>query len=177
MKITALTKFKQGDLWLLLRKLNWTQSELGRRTGLGATRIGEYINLKRRPTKAAADSIQQAFALAGQYVDVMELWPEAFSGLSRNCIEQTREVELERLEDCEREVLSLPVPEAMDTDYLDALDNLCAHSSERDRGIFEDVANGKTLARAARRAHLSRQRVYQILESAGKKIEKKVAHL
>ena len=79
MKITAITKFKQGTIWALLKKLGWSQSRLGQEAGLNATTIGRICNLKSKPTEHQANCIQRAFAKAGQYVDVLELWAETFT--------------------------------------------------------------------------------------------------
>lgn len=95
MRIAAITKFKQGTLWGLLKKLGWSQNELSRRTGIGPSQIGCYINLKKKPSKEIADRIQAAFAEAGEAVDVMAIWPESFCGASKSIvIEQMREVDL-----------------------------------------------------------------------------------
>ena len=95
MRIAAITRFKQGTLWATLKKLGWSQNELSRRTGISASQIGCYINLKKKPSKEVADRIQAAFAEAGEAVDVMAIWPESFRGASKSIvIEQTRDVDL-----------------------------------------------------------------------------------
>ena len=100
MKIAAITRFKVGELYQAIRKLGWTQSELARRAGSDASRIGEYINLKRKPTEEQANKIQAALAAAGVYIDVTAIWPESFKGFKRGLkIEQMADIAPEQLED------------------------------------------------------------------------------
>jgi len=98
MKITAITRFKHGELYALLKKLGWTQSELSRRSGMCPTTIGNIINLKSRPTEQQANAIQKSLAEAGEFFDVLSEWPEAFQGVKQNLI-QTSDIPLERLID------------------------------------------------------------------------------
>ena len=95
MKITAITKFKEGVIWSLLKKHNWTQSDLARKAGICPSRMGQIINLRRKPTPEQANKIQKAFAKAGDAIDVMAIWPESFRGFEKSLvIEQTRDIEL-----------------------------------------------------------------------------------
>jgi len=80
MKIAAVTKLKQGDIYLILRRLGWTQAELSRRTGINQAAIGRYLNLKQRPSEDHADRIAVALAREGEYIDVVKIWPESFRG-------------------------------------------------------------------------------------------------
>lgn len=120
MKVTAITRFKHGDLYAVLGRIGWNQAELARRTGLNAGTVGDIINLVRRPTTEQCDAIQKAVGSAGEYLDVLAEWPETFSGLKRGCkLEQTAEVDAARLIGC-REALALPAQEPTDTSELDA---------------------------------------------------------
>ncbi len=93
MRITAITRFKEATIHALLRKLNWSQSELARRSGIHPVTVGEFINLRRKPTQEQANKIQTAFGEAGEFVDVVSLWPESFNGFRESLIiEQTKEV-------------------------------------------------------------------------------------
>ena len=77
--------------------------ELARRAGVCVVSITNVINLRRRPGKELADSIQRAFGEIGLYVDVLAEWPESFRGLGRGgklCMEHTAEVPTERLIGC-----------------------------------------------------------------------------
>ena len=95
MKVTAVTKFKQGDLYNALKKLGWTQTELAKRAGVSKHMIGYALNLRSKPSPSNIDRIQKALADAGQYLDVLAIWPEDFKGFNKSVtVEQTKEVDL-----------------------------------------------------------------------------------
>lgn len=95
MKVTAVTRFKQGDLYNALKKLGWTQAELAKRTGLGKRVVGDAINLRRKPSSSNLDRIQKVLGDAGEYLDVTAIWPDNFKGFQKSVvIEQTNDVEL-----------------------------------------------------------------------------------
>ena len=94
MKVTAVTKFKQGDLYNALKKLGWSQAELAKRSGVSQQAIGYALNLRNKPSPSNIDRIQKALADAGQYLDVLAIWPEDFKGLNKSVtVEQTKEVD------------------------------------------------------------------------------------
>jgi hypothetical protein len=98
MNVTAVTRFKHGDIYQLLKKLNWTQSELARRAVVHPTRISQIINLRKRPSVEIAQKIQNAFGEVGEFLDILAQWPELFKGLeSPAVIEQTREIDIQSL--------------------------------------------------------------------------------
>lgn len=95
MKVTAVTKFKQGDLYNALKKLGWTQTELAKRSGVSQQAIGYALNLRNKPSLSNINRIQKAFAHAGEYLDVLTIWPEDFKGFNKSVtVEQTKEVDL-----------------------------------------------------------------------------------
>jgi RNA polymerase sigma factor (sigma-70 family) len=95
MKVTAVTKFKQGDLYNALKKLGWTQAELAKRSGVSQHTIGHALNLRNKPSPSNIDRIQKALANAGEYLDVLSIWPEDFKGFNKSVtVEQTKEVDL-----------------------------------------------------------------------------------
>jgi len=95
MKVTAITKFKQGDLYNALKKLGWTQAELARRSGVSPEAIGCALNLRNKPSPSRIAKIQKAFGEAGVFIDVLSIWPEDFKGLDKSVtVEQTKEVDL-----------------------------------------------------------------------------------
>lgn len=75
MKITAITKFKNGTLWGALKRLGWSQKMLAEKSGCTLSRISQIITLKQRPTVEIAKRIHDAIAEAGDYVDILEEWP------------------------------------------------------------------------------------------------------
>lgn len=88
MKIAAITRFKHGILFQLLKKHGWSQNELARRCGITPHLIGSAINLHHRPSMKTIDAIQKAFAEVGEYVDVTELFPDAYVGFSQSAAVQ-----------------------------------------------------------------------------------------
>ena len=110
MRVTAITRYKHGSLFSLLRKVGWSQAELARRMGVSPSGVGRIINLKERPTRRQADLMQKAFAEAGEFFDVLEMWPETFSGFGKRSpvLEQTRDVDLTRI--------AAPTPRTLDLD-------------------------------------------------------------
>ena len=65
MRVTAITRFKHGNLWAALGKLNWSQAELARQSGISQQMIGRIINLQRRPTASQADAKRGPLKVAG----------------------------------------------------------------------------------------------------------------
>ena len=95
MKITAITKFKQGDLHHALKKLGWTQVELGKRTKISRDSLSKIINLRKKPSHSQLEIIQKAFADAGEYLDVAGIWPESFKGFAKSpIVEQTQNIDI-----------------------------------------------------------------------------------
>ena len=143
MKLTAITRFKQGDLWNALRRLGWNQCELAQRSGLKPTTIGGVINLQRRPSERVANAIQFALAEAGEYVDVLTIWPDSFKGLEKGFkIEETREVELLGLENA----MALMAPEQSEEmqERIETLQEAMQELPPRQREIIEEVMDGES---------------------------------
>lgn len=101
MRITAITRYKHAEIYGILRRLGWNQSDLARKCNLRPDQIGMIINLRKRPTIEQANTIQKAFGEAGEFLDVLSTWPETFQGLPRGFKrEQTAEVDVISLEEC-----------------------------------------------------------------------------
>ena len=96
MRIAAVVKIKHGAIWEALQKLGWNQSELARQLNMHPTRVGEIINLKRRPTDNEVNRIELAFLDAGVSVDVISEWPEMFK-MRQNNLTYYKDVETDRL--------------------------------------------------------------------------------
>lgn len=95
MKVTAITKFKQGDLHHALKRLGWTQAELAKRAGVSQQTVGHVLNLRNKPLPSNIDRIQKALAEAGEFLDVLTIWPEDFKGFKKSVtVEQTKEVDV-----------------------------------------------------------------------------------
>jgi DNA-directed RNA polymerase sigma subunit (sigma70/sigma32) len=135
-KITAVTKFKHGELYAMLQRVGWKQSDLARNSGLSENRIGEIINLQRRPIQKEADAIQRALGTVGEYLDVLSEWPETFVGLKRGYRrEQTIDVPMERLLD-HPEALQIAAPEYQDDEIEERVKLVISKLPERNRQIL-----------------------------------------
>lgn len=81
MKVAAITRFKHGELYVLLKKLGWSQAELSRRCGFKyQSKVGNMLNLTCRPSLDTIYRLQKAFAEAGEVVDVESMFPNAYVG-------------------------------------------------------------------------------------------------
>lgn len=172
MRISAITRFKQGDLWQAIRRLGWTQSELARRCGIEPKAIGKYINLQERPSEARANLIQTALAEAGEYIDVLEAWPETFRGLNRApVIEQTQEIDVEQLTDADLLKLAAPDTSANEKFY-ELMEQGIEDLDERDKKIMRLTSEGLTLEQIGRRFQISRERARQMREEAAGRVRR-----
>jgi RNA polymerase sigma factor (sigma-70 family) len=167
MKIAAITKFKHGTIFLLLKKLGWCQSDLARRAGNSPQIIGKIINLRYKPSLKIAQNIQAAFETAGQYFDFESEWPELFNGLQPGFkITQIADVELESLE-CHPEILELPDPCNINEDNQNLLSKILLTLPDRERKVIEDMYfENKTGEAIGKELHVSEARVYQIKAKA-----------
>lgn len=164
MKITAITKYKHGELYEILKRIGWSQAELARQTDLSIWKIGDIINLVKRPTAEQADAIQRAVGTAGEYLDVLSEWPETFEGLKRGYKrEETSEVELETLIG-NRDAMMLKAPESEDTTDLDsALEQVIAELKPREQAVIKDrFWNGLTIEQAGKKHRVTGQRIRDI---------------
>lgn len=166
-KITAITKYKHGELYAILKRINWTQAELARRTNVSATRIGEIINLKRRPTQSEADAIQKAIGTAGEYFDVLSEWPEAFAGLKKGYrSEQTVDIPMDRLID-HPEVLQIAAPEYAENDLEGRVSSAMLTMRPNDKVVLvKRFWENKTHEEIASEMNISRGRVHSIEKRA-----------
>jgi len=170
MKIAAITRYKQGDLYNALHRLGWSQAHLARELGLSQQITGHIINLKRKPSKEQADDIQRVFGDKGIYLDVVDIWPETFQPLASNLRVQLAEVELLSLEGNPTLFLedkSTPILDNEDRKIVeDILDSLKDREKEM---VLMRFFDGLTLEEMGIRLHLSKERVRQILKKALRK--------
>jgi RNA polymerase sigma factor (sigma-70 family) len=175
MKITAITKLKQGDLWDVMKRLNWNQSELARRTGIAPVVIGEILNLKKKPTEFLLSKIQNAFAEEGEFIDVFSIWPDRFKGFNqRPIIEQTREVSDNVLIGMINE--QNPQISYENKEQIDILNKTIVTTlTEREEFVIENIHfSNKSLADIGREMGISRERVREINLKAMGKIKNKL---
>lgn len=137
MKITAVTRYKHGELFAALKRAGWTQAELGRRAGLHIGRVGEIINLNRRPLQKEADAIQRALGEGGEYIDVLDQWPEAFEIKRGTRKEETGDIPMESLLSC-REAMMLPMPDHFDYNGIhEKLDLAMSTLAPKEKHVIE----------------------------------------
>jgi len=180
MKVTAITRFKHGEIHERLKRLGWTQWDLARKSGLGIGTTRDVINLVRRPTIEQATAIQKAFGEAGDYFDVLAEWPETFAGMARGYkLEQTTEVEMENLLSC-REAMMLPAPQN-DSDTTAVDEALEAHISELGPLASEVIRlrfwHNNSLAEVARKTNRSGDSVRRIEARALRKLRNQTTDL
>ena len=142
MKITAVTRFKLAELHLALKRLGWGHVDLSKKTGISARMIGEYINLRKKPSKETAEKIQKALAAEGVFLDVFSLWPDAFKGFSSPVVhEHTAEVDLTELRLRNEQQILLNASAGLH----DKIDDLLATLPPKTRYAIEgSVVEGKT---------------------------------
>ena len=170
MKITAITKFKQGDVWNALQKAGWTQTELAKRTGIHVTRIGEYCNLKAKPNTEQANKIQKAFGSVGVFVDVSSIWPENFVGVKKTItVQQTQEIDVHLLQTKPHELHDTCKPdiEFVKNKINEVLDSL----TDREKAVIKDRFYGnKSLGEVGTKYLVNSERIRQIEQKALRKL-------
>lgn len=168
MKITAITRYKHGELYAILNRLGWTQSELARRTGIQPGTIGYIINLAKRPSSKHANKIQSALGEAGVFFDPLSEWPEAFEGLGVGYkIEETRDIEPEALiGNREAMMIAAPQDDSREEVYV-ALESALSELSEREQSVLKHrFYENQTLDDIGKKCGVSRARVSQIEKKA-----------
>lgn len=163
MKITAVTKFKHGELFEALKKLGWRQADLARRTGLRQGEICDIINLRKRPKPDVIEKLQNAFGEAGVFIDVTALWPECFEGFKQPLIlTQTRDVDEIQLVGLE-EAFQIPQETSVDQELLaEAIDEAMSDLDPREKVVIQDRMAGKTLESIGQKFGVTRDRIRQI---------------
>jgi transcriptional regulator with XRE-family HTH domain len=84
MKIAAVTKFKHGGIYELLRKHGITQAELARRTGIHPSGLSAIVRLIRRPSEKQVIAIQRVLGEMGEAIDVEEFFPASYVGTGKS---------------------------------------------------------------------------------------------
>lgn len=172
MIVTAVTKLKLGRLYAALQRLNWTQSDLARASGLHPTVIGRIINLNARPNEKQANAIQEALGRAGEFFDILEEWPDGFVGVKTGFkIERSSEVQTDRLID-HPEVLQIAAPETENhqfdtTGFEDALASL---TSRQQAVLKYRYFEGLTQSDTGKKFGLTHERIRQIENVALRKL-------
>ena len=161
MKIAALVKIKHGEIWKALETLGWSQAELARQTDMDQSRVGQIINLKRRPTEREVKKIELAFLDAGMIVDVISEWPEMFTAKAKS-MTYYQEVESDRL---------LPNNQSLNLENKEILQMLFDKLDliEIDILLMNRV-EGHPMSEIAKKHSLTASRVGQLSQNLNKKI-------
>jgi DNA-binding XRE family transcriptional regulator len=171
MKVTAITRYKQGDIFNLLEKVGWTQSDLARASGLSPTTIGAICNLKRRPTEGQANCIQRAFGSLGEYFDVLECWPETFQGTGKRVVvAETKDVDVGLLIQNQDQLLLGDKSELNLEDMKEVMAEVLGTLSDRERTILQMRFDGSTLEEVRQKVKCSKVRIRQIEAKALRKL-------
>lgn len=174
MNIAAITRYKHGRLYEVLKRLGWTQTELAKQSGMSKEKVGTIINLVRRPNPEEANAIQRALGNAGEYLDVLSEWPESFVGLKRGFKrEQTADIQMESLLD-HPEVLQLPAPQVDDNleAQIEGMEEALETLPDKERKVLlERFYNDKTLEETGKElGGTNRERIRQIENNALRKM-------
>jgi transcriptional regulator with XRE-family HTH domain len=137
MLISAITKFKHGEMYRALKRAGWSQTELARRCNARIGTIADIINLKKRPSDEFMLKIQNAFGQAEIYFDIEKAWPEEFTGFNSKkmiSIEQTKEIPVENLLTAnDRQKYLLP----SNIEYDATMDKLMSNLSDRQQRLLK----------------------------------------
>jgi RNA polymerase sigma factor (sigma-70 family) len=168
MKITAITRYKQGDLFLALQKLDWSQSELARRCNIPASTIGTIINLQKRPSCKIADKIQNVLGEAGEFVDVLAMWPETFTGFKKSPKSiDTKEIDSSYLLTCQD-----PFQLTYEQERREIIGKTMEKLSERERYIIEKrFFEDRTYDSLSKENGVTKERIRQIESKSLKKLQ------
>lgn len=179
MKITAVTKFKHGGLWLAMKKLNWSQRDLADQAGLAYAHLNGIVGLRIRPSVQSARKIQLAFECHGVSFDAAAEWPESFRGIPKPfSIEQTEDVSHLELAAAQTFYSQLQLDERSEKEQavLESLPDL----DERERAIVEmsfgiNGCEPRTCQQIGEIIRLRPNRVHQIQQQALLRLKKMAA--
>jgi RNA polymerase sigma factor (sigma-70 family) len=171
MKITAITKYKHGELHAALTRLGWSIAELARRCKATHSNVCAVINLKLRPSPKLANKIQMALGKEGIFLDVLEQWPEAFKIRRRFERIETMDIPMERLIGCREAMMVLAPEQNKEEDWSVSINGILETLTERQRlVIVERFYNSNSLEGVANKLGLTCERVRQIEAKALRKL-------
>jgi len=172
MKITAITKYKHGELHLALNKAGWNQSDLANRSGVSKETINRIYSLKGRPNRKTANLIQMALGQVGIYLDVLSEWPECFKGLKSNHYNvKTLEVPMDRLINCKEAFMistEKPFNEKLAIILDESIETLTSKEKSVIRGYFYE---NKSFAEIGKSCGLTREAIRKVTEKAMNKLK------
>ena len=167
MLIAAKIKLKHGQLLGIIERHKLSQRQFAELAGMDCNTLGLIINLKRRPTVKTRNKIQRACAGLGEYIDVLEWWPESFRGLDKNSAVVYEEVDTATLEASE------PARQIACEDWSifeEAMDSL----TEREREMLDMHMDGYTHSEIGGKYDLTLSRIGQIIARAETRLRRYV---
>jgi hypothetical protein len=166
MQAAAQDERHTGGLGHLLARLGWSSLELSRRSNVRLDALNEIISLAKYPTERVANSIQRALGDAGEYLDVLELWPMAFVKLREGKrLAASSIMQWESLSS--PEVMQLPVPENKVSGLEEEIEAVMSRLPKRANEVLKRrFWNRESHQRIGRDFGVTRTRVRQI-ESYG----------
>jgi transcriptional regulator with XRE-family HTH domain len=175
MRIAAITHFKHGALFEALRALQWSQSELSRRTGINQTAISAYCTLKLKPTPERAAQIEKIFVESGYDFDAREAWPESFKGFKKKlACEQVKDITQLELEAAQGfyEMLELEPGKNLDAalDVREAITAIPEREALAVRESFGIGAEVKSFEQIGKELGVGRQAAYSTMQRGLQKI-------
>ena len=173
MKITAITKYKNGEIYQAIKRLGWSQSELARRCGVSASEIGMIINLNRRPQKELAEKIQNSLAEHGEFIDILGMWPESFLGVKTGFKKEvTEDIQFENMVDC-KELLQITVGDSSCIEELSIrLDDVIGKLTERESKVIRmKYYENKSTSEIGREVGITRERIRQCEKQALRRLK------
>jgi RNA polymerase sigma factor (sigma-70 family) len=163
MKITATTGDEPGELHRILNRLEWTPSILAHHSNIPKNTIVGVINLEIIPTAKEANAIQTALGNAGEFLDVLELWPNAFAAPRRGSGAGSQpEAQWESLWE-HPQAMELPIAEKESSELEQAVELALARLPKRAHEILRRrFWNGESLQQIGNGIGVTNRRVRQI---------------
>jgi len=172
MKMAAITSSDNDTLNKALIRIGWTQSGLARRSKVNINTIVDIINFQKLPTEQEANAIQRALGQAGEYIDVLELWPATFA-IPKSSDEKQPDMNIwfESLWD-HAEAMQLATPELENEGLEEAVEMVLSKLSNRAYEVLKlRFWKGESLTRIGDVIGVSRDRVRQIESRAFQKLK------
>lgn len=177
MKITAITKFKNGELLRALRESKMSGVKFSRFAGISQQRFSNCLCLRAHPNDTTKAKIEYAFLQLGIWFDSEDAWPPDFVPLTKaTSISETQDVDLSNIRatlgyeyhqmiENSRDVHQLE----HETERTEILDSL----SFGPRVVLAARLEGKTLSSIANRMGVTKARVGQLKDKALRDVARK----
>jgi DNA-directed RNA polymerase sigma subunit (sigma70/sigma32) len=163
MKMSAITSTGNDALNKALIRLDWTQSDLARRSKINISIISDIMNLRKPPTEQEANAIQRALGEAGEYLDVLEHWSATFA--MPNCGHEEQPCLKVRFESLwsHAEAMQLAVPECENEGLEEAMETVLSGLAKKTYEVLKQrFWKGESRTRIGDVLGVTHERVRQI---------------